>query len=172
MFTVVRCRKDGHQCRKQCLFVLLVHFTARRLNLMRAYDAEKIVVVEKLAHGSVRDVVRTTARSIVRIHLVRVAGLLVVIALRRIGPKNVAHGSFRGRLAVAIEIGQFADVTYLRRDAPVNAEQLTLNERGNRQAIERFHAFFVEELAELEKAFVFESSVRMDRRLNQWIELT
>ena len=66
--------------------------------------------------------------------------------------------TFRRRFARAIDLGDLSNVSNLGRNAAVNAEQLPLNERRDRQTIERFHAFVVEKIAQFQQTFVFEST--------------
>lgn len=43
----------------------------------------------------------------------------------------------------------------------MDTEQLTLNKSSDRQAIEGFHAFVVEQIAQLQQAFIFESIIKI-----------
>ena len=78
--------------------------------------------------------------------------------------------TFRRRFARTIDLGEFSNVSNFRRNAAVNAEQLSLNERRDRQTVERFHAFVVEQIAQFQQTFVFES--RWKRVIRSFVQLS
>ena len=86
-------------------------------------------------------------------------GLLVSVVFKRIRPEEIAHGSKWWRLLEPVQLSYIVQSVYLGREAAMNAQELLVHERRQRQAIERLHACIVNAFRVFDFAFLFEREV-------------
>lgn len=141
----------------------------RILCLVRPDYRQQVVLLQELTAGRVTEEVGAPAHRVVREELV---GLLVAKVLQRIGPEQVAHGPVGRWFPEAIQLRKSAQMHYivnisallyyrldvvecenLGRQTAVNTEELLVEEGGEGQAVERFHAGVVNTFRILDDAF-------------------
>ena len=114
---------------------------------MGADDGEQAVLLEEVAAGGVSEGERAAPHLVVAEILV---GTLEVDG--RVGPQQVAHGAEGGRLSEPFDLLDILQGTHLWTEPAVNTEELLVHNRGQRQAVERFHAGGVHWLCILHQA--------------------
>lgn len=77
-----------------------------------------------------------------------------VVVIDGIRPHEVAENTFFGDLHKSVDLGHVLESDQIGRDASVDAEELAVENAGDRQLIECFHDAFVEHLVIFVEAFV------------------
>mmetsp|Transcript_16426 Transcript_16426/g.40599 ORF Transcript_16426/g.40599 Transcript_16426/m.40599 type:complete len:318 (+) Transcript_16426:882-1835(+) len=62
------------------------------------------------------------------------------VALLGIAPEQIAHGSVVGHLALPVDRADLVQIRHHRREPPVHAKNLVLDQRGEREVVENFGA--------------------------------
>ena len=124
---------------------------------MGAYDREQIVGLQELAAGGVRVEVRAAADRVVA---KEVGVTLVTEVGTRVGPQQIAHWPIGRWVTEPVERTYVAQRAQLGREAAVHAQELLVEEGGERQTVERFHARLVHALRVLDATLLAEGEVR------------
>lgn len=118
-----------------------VHTVSGVLRLVGADDREQIVVLQKLAAGCIAVEIRATPDGIVSEVFIGLLGSKIFAGVR---PQEVTHGPERGRFLEPVDLLDIVDGMDFRRKSAVNAKELLVHQRGQRQTVEGVHAGIVD----------------------------
>lgn len=153
---VVGCRENGDEAGETGRLTLAVHTVAGVLRLVRADDGQQVVFLQEVAARVITVEIGASSDRVVG----EVFGVLLVAEVfERVGPEQVAHRPERGRLLEPVQLANVVQVVYFGGEAAVDAEELLVHERRQRQAVEGVHARVVHLLRILDLALLFEGEV-------------